>query len=602
QIQASPFSRCVHHRRHCEPRRQPMTYSFTEKKRIRKDFVKRPPVLGVPNLLTIQTDSYREFLQEHVAPKKREDRGLHAALKSVFPIVSYSGNAALEYVDYRLGEPAFDERECRNRGMTFGAPLRTTVRLVIYDKDSPASKKVVKYIKEQEVYMGEIPLMTDTGTFIINGTERVIVSQLHRSPGVFFDHDRGKTHSSGKLLFSARVIPYRGSWLDFEFDPKDALFTRIDRRRKLPVTVLLRALGYSNEEMLDIFFEKNLFHRGETFNFDLRVGDKVLVEAGKRITARHVRSLQEAKIRSLEVPDEYLIGRILGHDVVDKKTGEVLASANDEINEAHLEAFRKAGVDKVATLWVNDLDRGDYISKTLRIDPTKTPLEALVEIYRMMRPGEPPTKEAAQNLFQNLFFSAERYDLDRVGRMKFNRRVGRKDDKGPGILYDRKYFGERNDETSKGMVKEFGDGSDILDVLKVLIEIRNGRGTVDDIDHLGNRRVRSVGEMAENVFRIGLVRVERAVKERLSLAEAEGLTPQDLINAKPVAAAVKEFFGSSQLSQFMDQNNPLSEVTHKRRVSALGPGGLTRERAGFEVRDVHPTHYGRVCTTETPEG
>ncbi len=592
------------------------TYSFTEKKRIRKDFGKRPPVLEVPYLLAIQVNSYREFLQSDADPNGREDKGLHAALKSVFPISSYSGSAALEYVNYRLGEPPFDERECRSRGMSYGAPLRVTVRLVIYDKES--SNKAIKYVKEQEVYMGELPLMTDTGTFIVNGTERVIVSQLHRSPGVFFDHDRGKTHSSGKLLYSARVIPYRGSWLDFEFDPKDALFTRIDRRRKLPVTVLLRALGYTNEEILDIFFEKNVFHlgkkdsaeldlvaerlRGETFNFDLRVGDKVVVEAGKRITARHVRSLQEAKIRSLEVPDEYLLGRILAHDVVDKKTGEVLASANDEINEAHLEAFRKAGVDSVATLWVNDLDRGDYISKTLRIDPTKTPLEALVEIYRMMRPGEPPTKEAAQNLFQNLFFSAERYDLDRVGRMKFNRRVGRKDDKGPGILYDRKYFGERNDENSKNLVRELGDGSDILDVLKVLIEIRNGRGTVDDIDHLGNRRVRSVGEMAENVFRIGLVRVERAVKERLSLAEAEGLTPQDLINAKPVAAAVKEFFGSSQLSQFMDQNNPLSEVTHKRRVSALGPGGLTRERAGFEVRDVHPTHYGRVCTIETPEG
>ena len=592
------------------------TYSFTEKKRIRKDFGKRPPVLDVPYLLAIQVNSYREFLQADSDPNAREDKGLHAALRSVFPISSYSGSAALEYVNYRLGEPPFDERECRSRGMSYGAPLRVTVRLVIYDRES--SIKAIKYVKEQEVYMGELPLMTDTGTFIVNGTERVIVSQLHRSPGVFFDHDRGKTHSSGKLLYTARVIPYRGSWLDFEFDPKDALFTRIDRRRKLPVTVLLRALGYSNEEMLDIFFEKNVFHlgkkdgaeldlvaerlRGETFNFDLRVGDKIVVEAGKRITARHVRTLQESKIKSLEVPDEYLLGRILAHDVVDKKTGEVLASANDEINEAHLESFRKAGVDKVATLWVNDLDRGPYISQTLRIDPTKTPLEALVEIYRMMRPGEPPTKEAAQNLFQNLFFSAERYDLDRVGRMKFNRRVGRKDDKGPGILYDRKYFGERNDETSKGMVKEFGDGSDILDVLKVLIEIRNGRGTVDDIDHLGNRRVRSVGEMAENVFRIGLVRVERAVKERLSLAEAEGLTPQDLINAKPVAAAVKEFFGSSQLSQFMDQNNPLSEVTHKRRVSALGPGGLTRERAGFEVRDVHPTHYGRVCTIETPEG
>ena len=593
-----------------------MTYSFTEKKRIRKDFGKRPPVLGVPFLLAIQVDSYREFLQAEVEPNAREDKGLHAALRSVFPITSYSGSAALEYVNYRLGEPPFDERECRSRGMSYGAPLRVTVRLVIYDKES--SNKAIKYVKEQEVYMGELPLMTDTGTFIVNGTERVIVSQLHRSPGVFFDHDRGKTHSSGKLLYSARVIPYRGSWLDFEFDPKDALFTRIDRRRKLPVTVLLRALGYTNEEMLAIFFEHNVFHlgkkdgakldlvaerlRGETLNFDLQAGDDVLVEAGKRITARHVKQLEKAGIKSLNVPDEYLVGRILAHDVVDAKTGELLASANDELNDAHFEAFRKSGVDKIATLWVNDLDRGDYISRTLRIDPSRTPLEALVEIYRMMRPGEPPTKDAAQNLFQNLFFSAERYDLDRVGRMKFNRRVGRKDDKGPGILYDAKYFGERNDENSKSLVKEFGDGSDILDVIKVLIEIRNGRGIVDDIDHLGNRRVRSVGEMAENVFRIGLVRVERAVKERLSLAEAEGLTPQDLINAKPVAAAVKEFFGSSQLSQFMDQNNPLSEVTHKRRVSALGPGGLTRERAGFEVRDVHPTHYGRVCTIETPEG
>ena len=593
-----------------------MTYSFTEKKRIRKDFGKRPPVLDVPFLLAIQVDSYREFLQLEGDPNKRDDKGLHAALQSVFPISSYSGNAALEYVSYRLGEPAFDERECRSRGMSYGAPLRVTVRLVIYDRES--SNKAIKYVKEQEVYMGELPLMTDTGTFIVNGTERVIVSQLHRSPGVFFDHDRGKTHSSGKLLYSARVIPYRGSWLDFEFDPKDALFTRIDRRRKLPVTILLRALGYTNEQMLEIFFEHNVFHlgkkdgaelelvaerlRGETLNFDLRVGKDIIVEAGKRITARHVRQLESAKIKSLEVPDEYLIGRILANDIVDTKTGELLASANDEIEESHVEAFRKAGIDRIATLWVNDLDRGPYISQTLRIDPSKTPLEALVEIYRMMRPGEPPTKDAAQNLFQNLFFSAERYDLDRVGRMKFNRRVGRKDDKGPGVLYDGRYFRDRNDETSKAMVKELGTGSDILDVLKVLIDIRNGRGTVDDIDHLGNRRVRSVGEMAENVFRIGLVRVERAVKERLSLAESEGLTPQELINAKPVAAAIKEFFGSSQLSQFMDQNNPLSGLTHKRRLSALGPGGLSRDRAGMEVRDVHPSHYGRMCPIETPEG
>jgi len=594
------------------------TYSFTEKKRIRKNFGKRPSIHEVPYLLAIQTDSYKEFLQAGADPNGRADRGLHAALKSVFPISSYSGNAALKYVSYRLGEPPFDEKECRSRGLTFGAPLRVLVQLVIYDKDSPASNKAVKYVKEQEVYMGELPLMTETGTFIINGTERVIVSQLHRSPGVFFDHDRGKTHSSGKLLYSARIIPYRGSWLDFEFDPKDCVFTRIDRRRKLPVTILLRALGYQNEQMLELFFEINEFTlkkkggvelrliperlRGETVNFDIRVGDEVIVEAGKRITARHVRALEKARVTMLEVPDEYLIGRILAHEVVDKATGEVIATANDEITETQLEKFRNAGIETLGTLFVNDLDRGPYISNTLRIDPTRTQLEALVEIYRMMRPGEPPTKEAAQNLFWNLFFTFERYDLSSVGRMKFNRRVGRKEDTGTGVLYDSRYFGDRSDENSKRLVAGNGVGSDILDVLKVLMEIRNGRGHTDDIDHLGNRRVRSVGEMAENVFRVGLVRVERAVKERLSLAESEGLTPQELINAKPVAAAIKEFFGSSQLSQFMDQNNPLSEVTHKRRVSALGPGGLTRERAGFEVRDVHPTHYGRVCTIETPEG
>ncbi len=592
------------------------SYSFTEKKRIRKDFGKQRSILEVPFLLAIQVDSYREFLQENVDPAKRTDHGLHAALKSVFPIASYSGNAALEYVGYKLGEPVFDERECRQRGMSYGAPLRVTVRLVIYDRES--STKAIKYVKEQEVYLGEIPLMTENGTFIVNGTERVIVSQLHRSPGVFFDHDRGKTHSSGKLLYSARIIPYRGSWLDFEFDPKDALFTRIDRRRKLPVSILLRALGYSNEEMLAEFFEINTFHinpdegvqlelvperlRGETLGFDLADGDKVIVEAGKRITARHIKQLEASGIAALAVPDDYIVGRILSHDVVDASTGELLAQANDEITDEQLQAFRKTGVDAVGTLWVNDLDRGPYLSNTLRIDPTKTQLEALVEIYRMMRPGEPPTKDAAQNLFHNLFFTFERYDLSAVGRMKFNRRVGRKETTGEAVLYDRKYYGERNDEESKRLVAAHGDSSDILDVIKVLTEIRNGRGVVDDIDHLGNRRVRSVGEMAENVFRVGLVRVERAVKERLSMAESEGLTPQELINAKPVAAAIKEFFGSSQLSQFMDQNNPLSEVTHKRRVSALGPGGLTRERAGFEVRDVHPTHYGRVCTIETPEG
>ncbi|MGN6153318.1 MAG: DNA-directed RNA polymerase subunit beta [Lysobacteraceae bacterium] len=592
------------------------TYSFTEKKRIRKNFGKRRSILEVPFLLAIQVDSYRDFLQADADPAKREDRGLHAALKSVFPITSYNGYAALEYVGYKLGDPVFDERECRNRGLSYGAPLRVTVRLVIYDKES--SSKAVKYVKEQEVYMGEIPLMTDNGTFIVNGTERVIVSQLHRSPGVFFDHDRGKTHSSGKLLYSARIIPYRGSWLDFEFDPKDAVFTRIDRRRKLPVTILLRALGYSNEEILAQFFEVNTFHilpegvqleliperlRGETLDFDLADGDRVIVEAGKRITARHIKQLEQSGIAALAVPDSYLVGRILSHDVIDGNTGELIATANDELGDDHLQKFRKHGIDSVGTLWVNDLDRGPYISNTLRIDPTRTQLEALVEIYRMMRPGEPPTKDAAQNLFHNLFFTFERYDLSAVGRMKFNRRIGRKEVEGSPVLYDYKYFADRKDDESVRLREACGpEMSDILDVIRVLCQIRNEGTGVDDIDHLGNRRVRSVGEMAENVFRVGLVRVERAVKERLTMAESEGLTPQELINAKPVAAAIKEFFGSSQLSQFMDQNNPLSEVTHKRRVSALGPGGLTRERAGFEVRDVHPTHYGRVCTIETPEG
>ncbi len=595
-----------------------MAYSFTEKKRIRKDFGKRRGILEVPYLLSIQLASYRKFLQTDAAPDNRDDIGLHAAFSSVFPIVSYSGNAQLEYVSYRLGEPVFDVKECQVRGLTYAAPLRVTVRLVIFDKEASGSKKPVKDIREQEVYLGELPLMTDNGTFVINGTERVIVSQLHRSPGVFFDHDKGKTHSSGKLLFSARVIPYRGSWLDFEFDPKDSMFARIDRRRKLPVTIILRALGFENEEMLAYFHDTISFYlsakkiemdlvperlRGETATFDVKVKSKVLVEEGRRITARHVRDLEQSGVKKLEVPNLYLEGKILAHDIVDTDSGELLASANDELTAETVETLIEAGIDKLETLWVNDLDRGPYISNTLRIDATTNRLEALVEIYRMMRPGEPPTKEAAENLFHNLFFNAERYDLSAVGRMKFNRRVGRDGVEGSGILYDGRYFGSRNDEESKKYFEKYGaDRSDIVDALGTLIEIRNGRGTVDDIDHLGNRRVRSVGEMAENAFRIGLVRVERAVKERLTLAESEGLMPQEMINAKPVAAAVKEFFGSSQLSQFMDQNNPLSEVTHKRRVSALGPGGLTRERAGFEVRDVHPTHYGRVCPIETPEG
>ncbi len=585
-----------------------MAYSFTEKKRIRKDFAKRGSVLEIPFLLATQIDSYRKFLQADKKPDERDAHGLHAAFSSVFPIVSHNGSAALEYVSYRLGEPMFDVRECQLRGVTYAAPLRVLVRLVIYDRDAPANVKRIKDVKEQEIYMGELPLMTDTGTFVINGTERVIVSQLHRSPGVFFDHDKGKTHSSGKLLFSARVIPYRGSWLDFEFDPKDAVFVRIDRRRKIPATVLLRALGYNTQEILDYFFDTDTFTlkgdkilldlvparlRGETAGFDIKSGRKVIVEAGKRITARHIRAMEKEGVSQLEVPAEYLVGKTLARDIVDPETGELLAAANDEITEEMVAAIQEKGIKELKTLFTNDLDHGPYISETLRLDPTSTRLEAQVEIYRMMRPGEPPTKEAAQNLFHNLFFTDERYDLSAVGRMKFNRRLGREETEGLGILYDGKYFSQRDDAISKELFADNGDKSDIVDVLKTLVDIRDGKGTTDDIDHLGNRRVRCVGEMAENQFRVGLVRVERAVKERLTLAESEGLMPQEMINAKPVSAAIKEFFGSSQLSQFMDQNNPLSEITHKRRVSALGPGGLARERAGFEVRDVHPTHYGR---------
>ncbi len=572
-----------------------MSYSFTEKKRIRNNFGKSTEVLEVPYLLATQINSYAGFLQSGVSPEKRVDIGLHAAFSSVFPIESHSGYAVLEYVKYRLGEPTFDVRECQQRGATYAAPLRVLVRLVIYDKEAAANAKVVKDIREQEVYMGELPLMTDNGTFVINGTERVIVSQLHRSPGVFFDHDKGKTHSSGKLLFNARVIPYRGSWLDFEFDHKDCVYVRIDRRRKIPATILLRGLGYDNEEMINIFFETNkftlsaekcLFHivpermRGEIAAFDIKHNDQVLVEEGRRITAKHIREMNKAGLTEVEVPREYLTGKILGHNLIDETTGELVANVNDEVTPALIERCIDSGITEINTLFVNDLDNGPYISNAMRLDTTTNALEALVEIYRMMRPGEPPTKESAENLFQNLFFTDERYDLSNVGRMKFNRRLGREETTGPGTLTK----------------------DDIIKVLKELIAIRNGNGTVDDIDHLGNRRVRSVGEMIENQFRVGLVRVERAVKERLTLADSEGLMPQEIINAKPVSAAVKEFFGSSQLSQFMDQNNPLSQVTHKRRVSALGPGGLARERAGFEVRDVHATHYGRVCPIETPEG
>ena len=595
-----------------------MTYSYTEKKRLRKDFGKRQSILDVPYLLATQRSSYEQFLQSSRAPEDRADAGLHAAFKSVFPMDSYSGNAALEYVSYRLEEPAFDVKECKLRGLTYAASLKAKVRLIIYDKEAGLSNKIVKDIREHDVYMGELPLMTETGTFVINGTERVIVFQLHRSPGVFFESDKGKTHSSGKLLYSARVIPYRGSWLDFEFDPKDIVYCRIDRRRKILATILLRALGYTTQEILDIFFEtdrfrigKNGIHldlicerfRGETIPFD--IPDKhgnIIIESEKRITVRHIRALEKSGLKQVKVPEEYLMGKVLAKDVIDTETGEILAAANSEITPELLEDLSKLGKLKLETLFVNDLNCGPFISDTLRADHTLSQQDAQIEIYRVMRPGEPPTKDAAENLFKNLFFTLERYDLSAVGRMKFNRRVNRQEVAGPGVIYDGKYFSQRNDALSKKIYSEQGDSSDIIDVLKTLMDIRNGKGTIDDIDHLGNRRVRSVGEMVENQFRIGLVRLERAVKERLSLAESEGLMPQDIINAKPVSAVVKEFFGSSQLSQFMDQNNPLSEITHKRRISALGPGGLTRERAGFEVRDVHPTHYGRVCPVETPEG
>lgn len=575
----------------------PQHYSHAEKKRIRKSFGRQADKMAIPNLLDIQLKSYADFLKADSKANINQNTGLHAAFSSVFPIQSFSGNARLEYVSYKLGEPAFDVRECKLRGLTYSAPLRVKIRLVVLDKEAPGEPKPIKDIREQDVFMGEIPLMTDVGTFVVNGTERVVVSQLHRSPGVIFEHDRGKTHSSGKLLYSARIIPYRGSWLDFEFDPKDCLFVRIDRRRKLPVSILLRSLGYETEEILGEFFESTVcqlrngeFHinlipsrlRGEMASFDILVPEtgELIVEQGRRITARHIKLMEKSNMQDLVVPRDYLIGKTLAKHIINVSTGEFIAQANDEITAELLDQLPEQGILSFELIYTNDLDHGSYISDTLKIDPTASQLEALVEIYRMMRPGEPPTKEAAEALFKNLFFAEERYDLSAVGRMKFNRRVGRKEDTGPGTLTK----------------------DDILSVIKTLIEIRNGIGVVDDIDHLGNRRVRSVGEMAENQFRVGLVRVERAVKERLSLVESENLMPQDLINAKPVSAAIKEFFGSSQLSQFMDQVNPLSGVTHKRRVSALGPGGLTRERAGFEVRDVHTTHYGRVCPIETPEG
>ena len=596
--------------------------------------------------------------------EKRKNEGLQAAFTSIFPIVSHSGNARLEFVSFMLGEPAFDVTECHQRGLTYASSLRAKVRLVIMDREAPDT---VKEVKEQEVYMGEIPLMTTNGSFVINGTERVIVSQLHRSPGVFFEHDRGKTHSSGKLLFSARIIPYRGSWLDFEFDPKDTLFFRVDRRRKMPVTTLLKAIGMSSEEILDQFFDFDTFLlgkekveftlvperlRGEIARFDFVAPDgKVIVAKDKRITAKHIRDIAAAGLNQIAVPEEFILGRVIAKNIIDKATGEVVANANDEITETLLANLREADITTLETLYTNELDRGAFISNTLRADETASRQAARVAIYRMMRPGEPPTEESVEILFNGLFYSDERYDLSGVGRMKFNRRLSRQDvtefkvmvkslaskaeaalknlAEGSGFSlpaiqdlvslmpYGARALCENMTEADANAlaakIKPLGANAevreqltlsprDIVEVIKILVELRNGRGEIDDIDHLGNRRVRSVGELAENQFRAGLVRVERAVKERLSQAESDNLMPHDLINAKPISAAIKEFFGSSQLSQFMDQTNPLSEITHKRRVSALGPGGLTRERAGFEVRDVHPTHYGRVCPIETPEG
>ena len=571
-----------------------MSYSYTEKKRIRKNFGTFAKVMDLPNLIETQTNSYSEFLQADLAPEARKKQGLEDVFQSLFPITSVSGNAALEYVSYEIGKNTYDVQECLIQGLSYSAPLRIKVKLVLFDRDS--NFKEVKDIKEGEVFMGEVPLMTDDASFIINGTERVVVSQLHRSPGVFYDHDKGKTHSSGKVLYSARIIPYRGSWLDFEFDPKDILFSRIDRRRKIPATIMLRALDMGTEEILTEFYEEDIYKiekdsvkteliperlRGETLSVDIKVKSKVYVEAGKRITARHIKDLTSSKASEITLPEEFMIGKVLSKDIFNKETGEVLLPANTEIDEVVFEQIKEADIKEVKCLYINELVKGPYISNTLKADPTTNRLEALVEIYRMMRPGEPPTKDSAETLFNNLFFNEERYDLSEVGRMKFNRRLKLNEKKdNPHIL----------------------DKQDIIEVMKGIVNIRDGHDIVDDIDHLGNRRVRSVGEMTANQFRVGLIRVERAVRERLSMAEADELGPQDLINAKPVTAAIKEFFGSSQLSQFMDQNNPLSEITHKRRVSALGPGGLTRERAGFEVRDVHPTHYGRVCPIETPEG
>ena len=569
-----------------------MAFSYTEKKRVRRSFEKISSVMDLPNLLATQLESYEHFLQRKADPLKRNNQGLELVINSIFPIESHNGLARMECTSYELGEPIYDERECKLKGITYEASLHINCDLFFIDKETGKLKEG----KSQKVYMGTTPLMTDHGSFVINGTERVVVSQLHRSPGLFFDHDKGKSHSSGKVLYGARVIPYRGSWLDFEFDAKDLVYVRIDRRRKLHASILLKALGFSNQGILECFYETEIFKikpnntyqlqlipkrlMGRVTPMDISYRGEVIVKKGERISARHIRKIESTKIKHLEYEQNSMEGLVLAKDIVDKTTGEILIECNSIIDEEVLDTLQTLGLKEVQTLYINDLESGPYMADTLRADSTTNDIEALVEIYRMMRPGEPPTKEAATTLFNSLFFNPERYDLSDVGRMKFNKRLGRPSIEGNSVL----------------------ENEDIVDALKTLVAIRNGKEQVDDIDHLGNRRVRSVGEMVSNQYRIGLIRVERAVRERLTTADTDDLGPQDLINAKPVSAAIKEFFGSSQLSQFMDQVNPLAEITHKRRVSALGPGGLTRERAGFEVRDVHPTHYGRVCPIETPEG
>jgi len=570
-----------------------MAYSFTEKKRIRRQFGTLPNVMSLPYLLKTQTDSYADFLQQDLDPLKRENNGLEEVFKSIFPIYSASNNAALDYISYELGECLYTPQECKMKGISYAIPLHVNLNLRFMDKASGYKTVKGKPI-EDRVFLGDIPVMTKDGSFVVNGTERVVVSQLHRSPGVFFDHDKGKTHASGKVLYAARIIPYRGSWLDYEFDAKDLIYARIDRKRKFPATAILKSLGMTDQEILDTFYEKinvviknkKIFLsidadsiKGKAFDFDVEISGKN-VASGKRINAKVASDYSKQKNKLIEIDFDAFVGQTLGQDIVNKETGEILYPANTLLEKTVLKKLLESNLEEFNIIYVNSIDSGSYIADTLRNDPSKTKAEALVDIYRMLRPGEPPTKESTEILFNNLFFSEDRYDLSDVGRMKLNWRL-KIDDRSDVFV----------------LTKE-----DIVEVLKKLVDIRNGKDTVDDIDHLGNRRIRSVGEMTANQLRIALVRVERAVKDRLGMAETEGYKPADLINAKPITAAFKEFFGSSQLSQFMDQNNPLSEVTHKRRVSALGPGGLSRERAGFEVRDVHPTHYGRVCPIETPEG